>query len=82
MLKPLVENWCPNAFVISFKVTPFLFFLTTLISIFVIVLSLVLISNMKLETDEAILGRKSKGALQSYHHQLVIGNMLSSYPLV
>jgi len=51
MLKPLVEFWCPKAFVISFK----------------------------LETEESILAQKAKGALQAYHHQLVIANMLSSY---
>jgi len=51
MLKPLVELWCPNSFVISFK----------------------------LETDDIMLEDKARSALKNYHHQLVIGNMLSTY---
>jgi len=51
MLRPLSHNWCPKAYIISFK----------------------------LETDESILEKKCMFSLESYQHQLVIGNLLSSY---
>ncbi|KAL6068649.1 Phosphopantothenate--cysteine ligase cab2 [Balamuthia mandrillaris] len=35
--------------------------------------------SFKLETDETILTRKATGALRNYGHQLVIGNLLSTY---
>lgn len=50
MLKPLICQWVPNAFVISFK----------------------------LETDESILIKKARDALEKYTHNLVIGNILST----
>ncbi|KAK3602682.1 hypothetical protein CHS0354_017884 [Potamilus streckersoni] len=50
MLTPLVMEWVPNAFVISFK----------------------------LETDPSLLISKSKQALDRYHHQVVIGNLLDT----
>ncbi|CAI5758124.1 unnamed protein product [Candida verbasci] len=36
------------------------------------------IVSFKLETDEGILIKKSKSALERYHHQLVIGNLLQT----
>ncbi len=48
MLRPLVAQWVPHSFVVSFK----------------------------LETDPSILIKKAKKALATYHHQLVIGNIL------
>lgn len=50
LLAPIVNNWVPNAFIVSFK----------------------------LETDENILISKSRGALNKYKHNLVIGNMLQT----
>ncbi|XP_066493401.1 phosphopantothenate--cysteine ligase [Tiliqua scincoides] len=50
MLSPLVKEWAPQAFVISFK----------------------------LETDPSILISKARQALDKYHHQVVIANMLES----
>ncbi|NXK85016.1 PPCS ligase, partial [Amazona guildingii] len=50
MLSPLVKEWAPEAFVISFK----------------------------LETDPLILIDKSRKALERYHHQAVVANMLES----
>ncbi|XP_009875980.1 PREDICTED: phosphopantothenate--cysteine ligase [Apaloderma vittatum] len=50
MLSPLVKEWAPEAFVISFK----------------------------LETDPLILIDKSRRALEKYHHQVVVANMLES----
>ncbi|KAH3666048.1 hypothetical protein OGAPHI_004237 [Ogataea philodendri] len=37
-----------------------------------------MIVSFKLETDNSILIKKSKGALERYNHQLVIGNLLQS----
>ncbi|XP_059078638.1 uncharacterized protein LOC131877088 isoform X6 [Tigriopus californicus] len=50
MLKPLVRDWVPDAFVASFK----------------------------LETDDEILIKKAKKALEIYHHELVIANLLQT----
>ncbi|XP_043356038.1 phosphopantothenate--cysteine ligase isoform X2 [Dermochelys coriacea] len=50
MLSPLVKEWAPEAFVISFK----------------------------LETDPSILIDKSRKALETYRHQVVIANVLDS----
>lgn len=50
MLRPLVHEWCPQAYVISFK----------------------------LETNPEILLHKARHALESYHHQAVIGNILET----
>lgn len=50
MLKPLICQWVPNSYVISFK----------------------------LETDESILIKKAREALDKYDHNLVIGNVLST----
>ncbi|XP_053136635.1 phosphopantothenate--cysteine ligase isoform X3 [Hemicordylus capensis] len=50
MLSPLVKEWAPQAFVISFK----------------------------LETDPSILVSKARQALEKYHHQVVIANVLDS----
>lgn len=50
MLSPLVKEWAPEAFVISFK----------------------------LETDPSILISKARQALEKYHHQVVIANILDS----
>ena len=50
ILAPLVKNWVPDAFVISFK----------------------------LETDESILIEKSKKALETYKHKLVVANLLQT----
>lgn len=50
MLSPLVKEWAPEAFVISFK----------------------------LETDPLILIDKSRQALEKYHHQVVVANILES----
>uniref|UniRef100_A0A8D0GPK7 Phosphopantothenate--cysteine ligase n=1 Tax=Sphenodon punctatus TaxID=8508 RepID=A0A8D0GPK7_SPHPU len=50
MLSPLVKEWAPEAFVISFK----------------------------LETNPSILIEKSRQALEKYHHQVVIANILDS----
>ena len=48
MLAPLVKNWVPDAFVVSFK----------------------------LETDQAILLKKAKKALETYQHRVVVANLL------
>uniref|UniRef100_A0A1I7XXX7 DFP domain-containing protein n=1 Tax=Steinernema glaseri TaxID=37863 RepID=A0A1I7XXX7_9BILA len=37
-----------------------------------------LVVSFKLETDDALLIRKAKGAIDNYGHQLVIGNILST----
>ena len=50
MLSPLVKEWAPHAFVVSFK----------------------------LETDETIISRKAKEALEKYKHQVVIANILQT----
>ncbi|CAG5119471.1 unnamed protein product [Candidula unifasciata] len=50
MLKPLVKEWAPKAFVISFK----------------------------LETDTSLLVDKAKKALDTYHHQVVVANLLET----
>ncbi|KAF9421328.1 hypothetical protein BGZ94_008866 [Podila epigama] len=50
ILKPLVNDWTPNSFIVSFK----------------------------LETDEALLPKKSRQALKRYGHQIVIGNLLTT----
>ncbi|XP_061235581.1 phosphopantothenate--cysteine ligase [Neopsephotus bourkii] len=50
MLSPLVKEWAPEAFVISFK----------------------------LETDPLILIDKSRQALEKYHHQVVVANILET----
>ena len=50
ILAPLVSDWVPQAFVISFK----------------------------LETDESILIKKSKKALETYKHKIVIANLLQT----
>lgn len=50
MLKPLVRDWVPDAFVTSFK----------------------------LETNDEILIKKAKKALETYHHELVIANLLQT----
>ncbi|RKP06457.1 DNA/pantothenate metabolism flavo protein [Thamnocephalis sphaerospora] len=49
-LKPLVKEWTPHGYVVSFK----------------------------LETDTTLLIPKARQALESYGHQLVIGNMLNT----
>ena len=48
MLAPLVKNWVPDAFVVSFK----------------------------LETDQTILLKKAKKALETYQHRVVVANLL------
>lgn len=50
ILSPLVKDWAPQAFVISFK----------------------------LETDPHILLEKSRRALDTYRHQVVVANVLDS----
>ena len=50
ILAPLVSDWVPQAFVISFK----------------------------LETDESILIKKAKKALETYKHKIVIANLLQT----
>jgi phosphopantothenate-cysteine ligase len=50
MLRPLVYEWTPKAFVVSFK----------------------------LETNPDLLMTKSRQALSTYHHQVVIGNILET----
>jgi len=50
MLTKVVDHWCPEAFIISFK----------------------------LETNEDLIGSKAKRALDLYHHQLVISNLLQT----
>jgi phosphopantothenoylcysteine synthetase/decarboxylase len=50
ILKPLVREWTPRGFVVSFK----------------------------LETDEALLKGKALRSLETYGHQIVIGNILST----
>ncbi|XP_046407319.1 phosphopantothenate--cysteine ligase [Ischnura elegans] len=50
VLKPLVNMWVPNAYVVSFK----------------------------LETDTALLIKKSREALKKYNHKLVIANILQT----
>lgn len=67
VLSPLVKDWAPKAFVISFKV---------ILSIPLSIFSLILV--LKLETDPELLIPKSKKALETYGHQMVIGNILST----
>jgi len=50
MLAPLVKDWVPEAFIVSFK----------------------------LETDPSILIKKARKALETYHHQLVVANILET----
>lgn len=50
MLSPLVKDWAPKAFVISFK----------------------------LETDAGILLERARRALDTYHHQAVVANVLDT----
>ncbi|XP_023693242.1 phosphopantothenate--cysteine ligase [Paramormyrops kingsleyae] len=50
MLSPLVKDWAPKAFVISFK----------------------------LETDPGILLERARRALDTYHHQAVVANVLDT----
>ncbi|XP_005994057.1 phosphopantothenate--cysteine ligase [Latimeria chalumnae] len=50
MLSPLVKEWAPKAFVISFK----------------------------LETDPSILVKRARKALNIYHHQAVVANVLDT----
>ncbi|XP_072283290.1 phosphopantothenate--cysteine ligase [Pyxicephalus adspersus] len=50
MLSPLVKDWAPKAFVISFK----------------------------LETDPQILIERARKALATYHHQVVVANVLDT----
>jgi phosphopantothenate-cysteine ligase len=67
ILKPMVDEWTPDGFVVSFKVcslsrtVPLLLCLTHLI---------------QLETDQSLLIPKSEAALKRYGHQIVIGNDL------
>ncbi|EGC29221.1 hypothetical protein DICPUDRAFT_159223 [Dictyostelium purpureum] len=51
MIKFLVDQWSPEAFIVTFK----------------------------LETDKDLLDSKCKASLNSYGHQLVIGNLLQDY---
>ncbi|BFZ22356.1 hypothetical protein BsWGS_25395 [Bradybaena similaris] len=50
MLRPLVKEWAPKAFIISFK----------------------------LETDTSLLVDKARKALDTYHHQVVVANLLET----
>ena len=50
ILGPLVKDWVPEAFVVSFK----------------------------LETDESILIKKAKKALDTYKHRIVVANLLQT----
>lgn len=62
IIQPIIKEWSPLAFVISFKV----------IRIFSDT------SNCKLETDSSLLIPKSKASLTRYGHQIVVGNVLST----
>lgn len=68
VLKPLVQEWMPEGYIVSFKVCICSF------------LSPVPVADLwplsQLETDPALLIPKSRAALARYGHQLVIGNEL------
>jgi len=74
ILKPMVDEWTPGGFVVSFKVGPPFSFrpLTSLISFFF----LFCLKKKQLETDQALLIPKARQALERYGHQVVIGNDL------
>jgi len=73
ILKPMVDEWARDGFVVSFKVLPPPCcilnarqhrHLTTL--------------SLQLETDETLIIPKARAALERYGHQVVIGNDLHS----
>lgn len=68
VLKPLVQEWMPEGYIVSFKVCICSF------------LSPLPVADLwppsQLETDPALLIPKSRAALARYGHQLVIGNEL------
>lgn len=73
VLKPMVKQWAPEGFIVSFKVrrgsptrpahklTFFFLF----------------VSTVQLETDGNLLVPKARAALERYGHQIVIGNDLN-----
>lgn len=78
ILRPLVKFWCPEAFVISFKVSFRLRReqLAVARRTRIHVTFHALQSFSQLETDESILLAKARQALRKYGHSLVIANQL------
>ena len=64
VLKPLVQEWIPEGYIVSFKVD------------LPLLPRSLLTRAPQLETDMALLIPKSRAALSRYGHQLVIGNDL------
>ncbi|KAL0068140.1 Phosphopantothenate--cysteine ligase cab2 [Marasmius tenuissimus] len=67
ILKPMVDEWSKDGYIVSFKVriTPALR-----------ILALTPVLSPQLETDPALLIPKARAALERYGHQVVIGNDL------
>ena len=69
ILKPMVDEWTPGGFIVSFKVSPFFLFIQCPLHTYV--------QNKKqLETEQDLLLPKARQALERYGHQVVIGNDL------
>lgn len=74
ILKPLVENWIPESFVVSFKVS----MLSLSLVMDVDQLPILICERPQLETDPQLLIPKARTSLERYGHQVVIGNMLDT----
>ena len=64
ILKPMVDEWTKDGFIVSFKVRSF------------VQTTAFLLNPKKLETDPTLLIPKARAALERYGHQVVIGNNL------
>ena len=73
ILKPMVNEWTPDGYVVSFKVR----FDPSPPSPSTLYACPMLTSITQLETDPALLIPKAQGALERYGHQVVIGNDLN-----
>ncbi|KAJ1669052.1 Phosphopantothenate--cysteine ligase cab2, partial [Spiromyces aspiralis] len=62
-LKPLVTNWAPEGYIVSFKASR---------------CECRVRRSSQLETDHRLLESKARHALASYGHQIVIANMLQT----
>lgn len=71
VLRPLVQEWIPEAFIVSFKVRPLPHARTHART-----LRRLIPLHTQLETEQALLVPKARKALQRYGHQVVVGNDL------